>query len=471
MSKKKAAPIAGAKDSRKTRDSFANFTAALGLQANNISAGATYQFSFLTKNRLLLEAMYRDSWVCGMAVDVVADDMTQGGIEINSTMQPADVDRLQEAMEDLAIWQSLNSTIKWSRLYGSCLGVLLIDGQAMNTPLRIETVGKGQFKGILPMDRWQVNPSISNLIKDLGPNMGLPKYYQAVPDAILPNLGNIHHSRVIRLDGIELPHYQKTVDNLWGESVLERMYDRLVAFDSATTGAAQLIYKAYLRTIKIDGLREIIAAGGQSYTGLLKNIEMIRQLQSSEGITLLDKDDEFQTNAYSFAGLDTTLLQFGQQLCGALEIPMVRMFGQSPAGLNSSGESDLVTYYDGIKKKQSTRLRAPLKKILQLVSLSEFGKPLPEGFGFTFVPLWQPTEVEKSEIANRDTDSVTKAFDAGIISKPTALKELKTVSRNTGMFTNITDEDVTDAENEPPPAPIPNPDETFDPAAEIESGD
>jgi len=470
MSKKKA-PIAGAKDSRKTRDSFANFTAALGIQANNISAGATYAFSFLTKNRLLLEAMYRDSWVCGMAVDVVADDMTQGGIEINSTMPPADVDRLQEAMEDLAIWQSLNSVIKWSRLYGSCLGVLLIEGQDMNTPLRIETVGKGQFKGILPMDRWQVLPSISNLIKDLGPNMGLPKFYRTVPDAILPDLGNIHHSRVIRLDGIELPHYQKTIDNLWGESVLERLYDRLVAFDSTTTGAAQLIYRAYLRTIKIDGLREIIAAGGEAYTGLLKNIEMIRQLQSSEGITLLDKEDEFETASYTFAGIDDVLLQFGQQLCGALEIPMVRMFGQSPAGLNSTGESDLVTYYDGIKKKQSTRLKSPVKKILQLVSLSEFGKPLPEGFGFTFVPLWQPTETEKSDIAAKDTNSVCQAFDAGIITKPTALKELKTVSRNTGMFTNISDEEVKDAENEPPPGfdetdpPLP------DPAAEIESGD
>lgn len=466
MAKKALPPVAGAKDSKKTRDSFANFQANLGLQTNNISAGGTYAFSFITKNRLLLEAMYRDSWICGAAVDVVADDMTQGGIDFNTMLPPNESDLLHEAMEDLSIWQSFNSVIKWSRLYGSCLGVLLIEGQDMSKPLRIETVGRGQFKGILPMDRWQVLPSISNLIKTLSPNMGLPTYYRAMTDAILPDLGNIHHTRVIRFDGIELPHYQKTIDNLWGESILERIYDRLIAFDSATTGAAQLIYKAYLRTIKIKDLREIIGAGGPAYNGLLKNIEVIRQLQNSEGITLLDSEDEFETNQYNFAGLDDTLMAFGQQLSGALEIPLVRLFGQSPAGLNSSGDSDLRTYYDGIKKKQQTRMRGPLKKVLQLMSLSELGKPLPAGFNFIFNPLWQTTETEKATIAKSDTDTVTEAFESGLVDKPTALKELRQSSKLTGMWSNIDDETIADAENEPPPAPIEDGSDN-DPAAEI----
>lgn len=448
----KVAPPAGARDSKKTRDSFNNFMANLGIQSNNISSGATYAFNFLTKNRLLLEAMYRESWICGAAVDYVADDMTQGGIEINSTLQPEKVDQIHEAMEDLSIWPSLTSTIKWSRLYGSACALIMVEGQDLKTPLRLETVGPGQFKGLLPLDRWQLLPSIGNLIKDLSPQMGMPKFYDALPDAILPTLGRIHHSRVIRFDGIELPHYQKTIDNLWGESVLERLYDRLVAFDSTSQGIAQLVYRAYLRTLKVDGLREIIAAGGQAYQGLLKNIEMIRQFQSSEGITLLDKNDDFETHSYTFAGLDDALLQFGQQLSGALEMPLVRLFGQSPAGLNSTGESDLRTYYDGIRKKQNTRMRGPLKKILQMVSQSELGEPLPEGFSFTFNPLWQVTELEKSQIAAADTNSAVTAYESGLVQKDTALKELRQSSKTTGFWTNITDEEVQDAEDEPPPA-------------------
>ncbi|MDI5448925.1 hypothetical protein MJL27_26670, partial [Salmonella enterica subsp. enterica serovar Anatum] len=41
-------------------------------------------------------------------------------------------------------------------------------------------------------------------------------------------------------------------ENEWGMSVVERIWDRLTAFDSATVGAAQLVYKAHLRTYKVE---------------------------------------------------------------------------------------------------------------------------------------------------------------------------------------------------------------------------
>lgn len=394
--------------------------------------------------------MYRTSWVIGMAVDVVADDMTQAGIEINSTMDPDEMELLQEAMEDFRVWQSLNSAIKWSRLYGTGLGFIMIDGQDAATPLRLDTIGRNSFRGILPMDRWQLTPSISDLIQDLGPNMGMPRFYQTNPDALVPNLGKIHHSRLIRFDSIELPHYQKMTENLWSESIIERIHDRLIAFDSTTVGAAQLVFKAFLRTWKIKDLRQLIATGGKSYDAVLKNIETARALQSNEGITLIDADDNFETHHYTFAGLDDVLVAFGQQLSGALAIPLIRLFGQAPKGMNSTGESDLRTYYDGIRKSQGTQLRKPLKQIMEIISRSVFGKPLPDGFRFDFRSLWQLSDAEKADIATKDVQSVTGAYDAGLISQATALKELRQSSHVSGRFSNVTDEDIEAAESGPP---------------------
>jgi hypothetical protein len=433
-----------------THDSFANFAAAIGIGTNNVNTASTYAFNFLTKNRILLEAMYRGSWIVGAAVDVPADDMTQAGIDFQSDMDPGEEEDLMEAIEDLEIWPSMNKVIKWARLYGSCLGLLLIDGQKLDTPLDISTIGEGQFRGILPIDRWQVVPSMGNLIKDMSPQMGMPKYYRSVPDAILPDLGNIHHSRVIRFDAIEMPHYQKTVDTLWGESIIERLNDRLIAFDSTTTGVAQLVYRAYLRTWKIKGLREIVSSGGKAFEGLTKNVEAIRRVQSNEGITMVDLEDEFDTHQFSFAGLDDVLLQFGQQLAGALEIPLVRLFGQSPAGLSATGESDLRTYYDGIRKKQENLLRRPLKKVLEIVSLSTRGESLPDGFKFSFNPLWQMTEKEKAETADISVRAIMTPFEAGVTDAETTLKELRQLSDRTGMFSNITDEAIKEAESLPP---------------------
>ena len=107
----------------------------------------------------------------------------------------------------------------------------------------------------------------------------------------------MHYTRVIRLEGIKLPYWQKITENLWGMSVIERLFDRLVAFDSTTEGAAQLVYKAHLRTMAVEGLREIVAglAGPEALNGLLAQVEMTRYMQTNEGMTtLLDAKDTFR---------------------------------------------------------------------------------------------------------------------------------------------------------------------------------
>jgi len=434
----------------RVNDSYVNFAAQVGIGTDNVASFGTYAFTFLTRNRILLEALYRGSWIIGAAIDSVADDMTQAGIELQTDMSPDDIELLNEAIDDLQVWEKINEVIKWGRLYGSCTGVYLVDGQDFATPLDVSTVRKGQFRGILPMDRWQLIPSIGRLVQELGPDMGMPEYYTTVPDAILPDLGPIHHTRLFRYDSIQLPHYQKMTENLWSESIVERVYDRLLAFDSTTEGVAQLVFKAHLRTLSMENLRNVIAAGGPAMNGVIQNVAMIRRFQTNEGLTLLDSKDKLETHTYTFAGLDDILLRFAEQICGATESNMSRMFGQETGGLNSSGEVPLRNYYDGITKKQKTRLRRPLKTILALASHSTFGKPLPAGFNFKFNPLWQITDKEKSEIAAADTTAVTGAYTDGVVPRSVALKELKQSGQTTGMWTNITEKDIADADAEPP---------------------
>lgn len=458
-------------------DSFANFEARVGYGTDNQSSAAGYQFDFISRNRVQMEAMYRSSWIVGQAVDVVAEDMTREGVEIRGELDPKTLETLTRAEKRLGLWQSLCDTIKWSRLYGGALGVLLIDGQNMASPLNVDSIGRGQFKGIYAMDRWLVQPSMNNLITELGPHLGRPKFYDIVADGMALRRQRIHYSRVIRLDGVDLPYWQRISENLWGQSVIERLFDRLIAFDSTTTGAAQLVYKAYLRTYKVDGLRDIIATGGPALEGLVKQIEMIRRFQSNEGLTLMDSKDEMVTNTYTFAGLDDVLLQIGQQLAGALQIPLVRLFGQSPAGLNSTGESDLKTYYDRIKQEQERRLMAPVSLVYDILHRSELGEAPDESFNLEFAPLSQLSHVERAQVATNVTTAVTDAFDAGLISEQTALQELKQSSQVTGIFTNITDDQIESAESELPsmseiddPTAIPgNEGRSADPAAKPKS--
>lgn len=118
-----------------TADSFQNFAARLGLGAGSQHDQSTYGFDFLSRDHLKLEAMYRSSWIVGQVVDVVAEDMTREGINIRGLDDPEDANKIQQKLDDLEIWNELTNTIKWGRLYGGAIAVMLIDGQDVSTHL------------------------------------------------------------------------------------------------------------------------------------------------------------------------------------------------------------------------------------------------------------------------------------------------------------------------------------------------
>jgi len=445
-----------------------NVAANLGYNTMNVAAAGTYGFNPLSRNRSLLEWSYRGSWLIRKIVDAPADDMTREGITIEGDMPPDQIDEFMQYWASLQIWQRLNDTLKWSRLYGGCIAVIIIDGQDLATPLRLDTIGKGQFKGLLVLDRWMVTPG-SDAVESLGEDHGKPTIYQVVT---LNNTryadAKVHHSRCIRFDGIALPYWQSQTENGWGLSIVEPIWDRLLAFDSSTQGAAQLVYKAHLRVLKLPQYRDLVASGGPLFQAVMRQLQMIRVMQTNEGLTVIDADDQFEVNSYAFSGLSELLTQFGQQVSGAADVPMTRLYGQSPAGMNSTGESDLRNYYDALKSNQEFRLRRPIKVLCDIAHRSLYGTAVPKGFSFKFNPLWQLTEEAKAGIASQTAASVDQLLQGGVFTPAIAMKEIRQSSRVTGFGSNITDEDITAAENQPPPG---DPGMMGDPNAQPEAGD
>lgn len=438
--------------SARTGDSFQNFAAQVGLNTGNLSDAGKYGFGLQSRNRINLEAAYRSSWICGLAVDVVAQDMTRAGIDFQaSDLAPEDAGKLHQAFEKMRLWDQLCDSLKWSRLYGGAIAVMLIDGQRPETPLNISTIRRDAFKGLLVLDRWQISPSVNEVVEEYGPDLGQPKFYLVQQNSPALRNERVHHSRVIRVEGLRLPWQQKQTENGWGQSVLERLWDRITAFDSTTDGTAQLVYRAHLRTLKVKGMRSIVGQGGPAMKGLTAQLEFMRAYQRNEGVTAIDSEDDFETHSYTFAGLDNVLMQFGQQIAGATQIPLVRLFGQSPAGMNSTGESDLRTYYDNITQQQDATLRAPLSaRLLPVLAKSVLGRDMPDGVAFGFVPLWQMSAEQKADVATKTVDAISKAESMGVLSPQTVLKELRQSSLTTGIFTHITDEDIEAADADPP---------------------
>lgn len=402
--------------------------------------------------------MYQGSWIAGMAVDTIPEDMTREGVEFKSPDAPDIIEHLDAMCDKYRVWDSICSALKWSRLYGGAVAVIMIDGADISQPLTIESVRPGSFRGLFVMDRWQVEPS-SEVVQEIGPFFGKPISYRPVTGCTLDTHGkSIHYSRVLRFEGQELPFYLALAYQGWGASILERIADKIKTFDLTTQGAAQLVSKAYLRNVKIKGFRAVCGlAGDEAQRGFMNQMRFISMLQSQEGLTIMDAEDDFQAHTYTFSGLPDVLLQFGQQISGALGIPLVRLFGQAPTGFNATGESDLRTYYDNIKHLQDSKLRANLAKLWKVMICSATGKLPPKTFSFDFRPLWQMTSEQRAQAAQQLSSTILQAMDSGAVGKAVAVKELRKLNQSLGVFSSITDEDIEKAEEEDnaPPPPMP----------------
>jgi phage-related protein (TIGR01555 family) len=132
------------------------------------------------------------------------------------------------------------------------------------------------------------------------------------------------------MDGINLP-YQQALENEWGMSVVERIFDRLTSYDSTSVGAAPCLQSASAHG-KIKELRKIIAMGGKPFEALLKQMDMVRQFQTNEGMSLFDAEDTFETHSYSFAGLSDLLSEFKEDIAGAVGIPWFAFFASRRKG-------------------------------------------------------------------------------------------------------------------------------------------
>ncbi|WP_387467148.1 DUF1073 domain-containing protein [Photorhabdus sp. RM323S] len=449
----------GAKKSVRTADGYNNFAAKLGGYTSNIQTGGTYIPGYISRNRVQIEFGYRSSFLIGAGVDAMADDMTRKGISISSRMKPDAKGQLETLWEDIGLWDELNNTLKWARLYGGALLVALIDGQDMSTPLNPETISEGQFKGVMCLDRWMVKPTDSDLVKEYGPHFGKPQFYNVVINQQGIPPWKIHYSRVIRMEGDTLPFQQAQTENGWGMSVVERIFERVQAFDTATVGTTQLIHKAHLRTYSIDGLRKILATGGALKDVLMQHMDMIREYQTIEGMTIMDAKDIFQTHSYSFSGIADVILRFAEQVSGATGIPLVRLFGQSPAGF-STGDGDLENYYSRVNTLQERRLRRPLRWLLDISHRSLFGEPLPDDFTFEFNKLWEMSDTDRATMANNVATAISTLVDRQIMPVHAAMTDLRNMADIIGIGGSITDEDIesaktqweeSESEAEPPP--------------------
>ena len=440
----------------RTLDAFQNALTRMGVGMPNALESTEYPLTRLTRNWQLINSLYRSHWVIRRIIDVVPEDMMKNGYKVLSQLNPEQLDKFTKIVRKTGTDRKVLKGLKWGRLYGGAGALMMIDGQedVLDEPLEYESIMPGTYKGLLVLDRWSGIYPESDLITDISdPEFGLPKYYTITSETMEKGI-KVHHSRILRFYGRDLPYLEELAENYWGASEIEHVFDELRKRDNVSWNVAMLTFMANLRVMKIEGLEQIFGAGSEKIQSDLYNtVQAMNTLMNNNSIQVIGQNDDYITHQYTFGGIGETYDRFMMDVAGAAEMPVTKLFGRSPAGLNSTGESDLTNYYDTIEEKQEAYLRPVYDKLLPVIMLSTFGA-IPDDFDFSFNPVRKPSNDEMADLASKNTDSVTKAFQAGLISQQTALKELRSQSETTNMWQSITDEDIENADDT-----VNNPDE------------
>ena len=428
---------------RSASDGYANPAASLGEQSPLLASG-TFLRTDLTSDPELLTAMYRESWLTKRIIDMPSEDMTRAWYSFCVSPGPEALQALRRLEARHSVKQELTNALRWARLYGGSLALMVIRGEehCLDQPLDPDLLLPGCFQGLLVLDRAQgIQPS-AVLVKDLDdPDFGLPESYTVNLDLENCRTVTLHHSRVLRFAGRELPRMETVRENYWGASEMEHIREELLKRSAASANIAQLLFQANITTLKMADFGEVLGYGTEEQR---RNVEyamgMENRFRTSFGIQLLSRDDSLENHAYSFTGLSEVYEQFMMDMAGAAEIPATRLFGRSPQGMNATGESDLRNYYDMISSLQERLLRPALEKLLPVMMISCWGR-IPENLDFTFEPVMTTSPAERAELVQKLSADVIEAYKCGLFTREQAVAELKSRGEELGVYKAINNEE------------------------------
>ena len=386
----------------------------------------------LSLDRVTLENMYSEDWASAAVIDIPVNDMLRQWRQF--TFEGPYAKEMQEEFEDaetrFLVREQIEKALKWGRLYGGAGIFIGIDGQGdPSLPLNDDWIMPNTLRFLKTLDRWHLTPQDINYFDPSKHNYFKPNYYRISGTNML-----MHHTRLIRFGGDIMPYYVSTINNLWDNSVLQRIYDALTNAASTPNLVNSQIYEANVPLQKIKNLAQIISSqGGESR--LQQSAGILSLFKSIYNTLLFDTEVELEFKSPNLTGLGDFIERFYKIICPAARIPVSKFLGEGVVGLGNSGERDIRNYYDDIKAQQETRISPVLFRLDKIIMLHLWGF-IPEGYSWEWNPLWQMSDKEKADtdLVNGQRDEIYMRND--VLTPQVIARNLK----NKQTYTDIDEE-------------------------------
>lgn len=411
--KRKAPTTTRRNDSLARVDGWKNLLTGLGDEAKDASENTTYsaraQLSSVTKDQL-----YTQNSLLAKIVDRPAWDATREWIEISfdNDEEPAE-EYVLERMEELCIQEGITRGLTWASLYGGAIGVLgMADGADLEKPLADDA--QNEIVSFEVFDRHQVRP-LGVVASATGKQNGMPEFYEIIP-AISVNSAKqvkVHWTRCVRFDGVEVPDRVRAANEGWHWSNVDRIYTDLRSFQASMSYLANILKEANIDVFQVSNLADILQKNKSKE--LSDRFRMISMCKSILGGVVIGSEEKYERRSVVLSGIVELLREFKETLSASADIPTTILWGRSPAGMNATGESDILQYYDRIKGVQRTKIARPLRRIANIISNEPGSKSKGAKCKISFCPLWQMTDKEKAEIYSLNSNADKVNIDSGVL--------------------------------------------------------
>lgn len=353
-----------------------------------------------------LTGLYEGNGLFSKIIDTPAEEALKHGFDLNLKSDELNA-FVEDALDDLEWEERAATAIKWARLYGGALIVMLIDdGRGLEEPVDWEHIRS--IDELRVYERSIVQPDYASLYQqDYGgkgvgnrvSKFGQPEYYYV---SSIYGSFKVHESRCLVFRNGVLPEQTSNATYLfWGMPEYVRIRRALRETVTAHTDSVKLLERSVQAIYSMKGLASLLTTddGENQVLKRLQLVDTSRGLLNS--IAIDSEGEQYDFKTFQFSGVKDVIDATCNMLSALTNIPQTILFGRSPAGMNATGDSDFESYYNFVEKIQRLMLKRNLRTLLDVVfraGIASGNVAEEPDYKLEFKPLWSLSDTEQATV-------------------------------------------------------------------------
>lgn len=343
--------------------------------------------------RTICSAIVDDAMRQGFELEQEQDDESDDDDASTTTDEDRQLGQIARAWD---VRRKIHEAAIWGRTFGGAVIWIGVD-EKQSEPLEEENIVPGSVKFLAVLDRRDLTP-VQFYDDESSPKFGEVMTYRIqvmTADGASPkDTTEIHETRFVKFGGALTDRRARNANQRWDYSVLQAVYSVLIDADSNWKSLVALVADFGQGVFKIKGLMQMVAAGQEDI--VRARMRIVDEGRSSLRSLMLDADGEdFERKATPVAGLTDLMVQTWQRVAAAARMPVTRLMGMSPAGLNATGESDTRDWYDSVQHYRDTVLTPGIARLMNILAANE---GLSVVVQVCWPSLWQMTAKEEADM-------------------------------------------------------------------------